>query len=254
MRDYIDLKFDLEDIPGILKVGQEVRYRRRNGAVSVWMGDVPIDRLTVGSARAILERPKAAISVITRCGDGRVEVGVYTEMDDADRAWFVGDGVIGEGKTMAEIRTDEHHLIVKDNALVFDREVKTPVGVTASLEEGEELEKRITAARMLAVGWYALTMPKKTGGTKYLVIDGPDFFWSMEVAQSQIQESMGAVSVVNNLSKRLTPKAAPVAPAAASASEGEHFVDRLERLAKLHENGALTDEEFTAAKMKLIAM
>ena len=254
MRDYIDLKFNLDDIPGILKVGQEVRYRRKNGVVSAWMGDVPIDRLAVGSARAIVERPEDAVSVITRCGEGRVEIGVFTDMSDGDRAWFVGDSVVGEGKTMAEMRTDEHHLEIKDNALVFDREVKTPIGVTASLEEGEALEKRITATRMLAVGWYALAMPKKTGGTRYLVIEGPDFFWSMEVAQGQVQEAMGAVSVINNLSKRLTPKEAPTAPAASAASEGEHFVDRLERLARLHENGALTDEEFAAAKAKLIAM
>ena len=253
MRDYIDLKFDIEDMPGILKVGQEVRYRRKNGVVSVWMGDVPIDRLAVGSARAIVERPEGAVSVITRCGQGRVEIGVYTDMTGADRAWFIGDGVVGEGRTMAEIRTDEHRLEVKDNALIFDREVKTPVGVNATLEEGEALEKRITATRMLAVGLYALAMPKKTGGTKYLVVEGPDFFWSMEVGHDQIQEAMGAVSVINNQSRRLTPLLAPAA-ASTAASEGEHFVDRLERLARLHASGALTDEEFTAAKAKLIAM
>ena len=44
------------------------------------------------------------------------------------------------------------------------------------------------------------------------------------------------------------PQAAP-APAAPTDSTAE-----LERLAKLHESGALTDEEFAAAKSKLLGL
>ncbi|HKF91656.1 MAG TPA: SHOCT domain-containing protein [Acidimicrobiia bacterium] len=44
------------------------------------------------------------------------------------------------------------------------------------------------------------------------------------------------------------PQAAP-APAASGDSTAE-----LERLAKLHESGALTDEEFAAAKSKLLGL
>lgn len=252
MQKYIDLKFDVDDIPSALEIGQEVRYRRKDGIISAWMDDVPIDRLAVGSARAIVERPEGAVSVITRCGEGRIEIGVYTDMSDADRKWFIGEAVVGKGNLAVEIQTSEHRLEVKDNALIFDHEVKTPVGVTATLEDGKALEKRITATRMFAVGLYALAMPKKTGGTKYIVIEGADFFWSMEIDQDRMQDAMDAVSFINNQSKRLTAKVAP-APVS-TASEGEHFVDRLERLSRLHEAGALTDEEFTAAKAKLIAM
>jgi hypothetical protein len=46
------------------------------------------------------------------------------------------------------------------------------------------------------------------------------------------------------------PTAAPApAPAAPTDSTAE-----LERLAKLHESGALSDEEFTAAKSKLLGL
>jgi membrane protease subunit (stomatin/prohibitin family) len=45
-------------------------------------------------------------------------------------------------------------------------------------------------------------------------------------------------------------QAAPAAPAPAPADS----TAELERLAKLHESGALTDEEFAAAKAKLLGL
>ena len=44
------------------------------------------------------------------------------------------------------------------------------------------------------------------------------------------------------------PQAAPAAPAPADSTA------ELERLAKLHESGALNDEEFAAAKAKLLGL
>lgn len=46
------------------------------------------------------------------------------------------------------------------------------------------------------------------------------------------------------------PQAAPAAPAPAPADS----TAELERLAKLHESGALSDEEFAAAKSKLLGL
>jgi membrane protease subunit (stomatin/prohibitin family) len=46
------------------------------------------------------------------------------------------------------------------------------------------------------------------------------------------------------------PQAAPAAPAPAPADS----TAELERLAKLHESGALTDQEFAAAKSKLLGL
>jgi membrane protease subunit (stomatin/prohibitin family) len=47
-------------------------------------------------------------------------------------------------------------------------------------------------------------------------------------------------------------QAAPAAPAPAAAPADS--TAELERLAKLHESGALTDEEFAAAKSKLLGL
>ena len=48
------------------------------------------------------------------------------------------------------------------------------------------------------------------------------------------------------------PQAAPAAPAPAAAPADS--TAELERLAKLHESGALTDEEFAAAKSKVLGL
>lgn len=48
-------------------------------------------------------------------------------------------------------------------------------------------------------------------------------------------------------------QAAPAAPAPAPAAPTDSTAE-LERLAKLHESGALNDEEFAAAKSKLLGL
>ena len=53
----------------------------------------------------------------------------------------------------------------------------------------------------------------------------------------------------NDQAQAAPPQAAPAAPAPVPDSTAE-----LERLAKLHESGALTDEEFAAAKAKLLGL
>ena len=47
-------------------------------------------------------------------------------------------------------------------------------------------------------------------------------------------------------------QAPPPAPAAPAAGEG--YVDELEQLAKLHEEGVLTDEEFDAKKKEILGI
>jgi hypothetical protein len=49
------------------------------------------------------------------------------------------------------------------------------------------------------------------------------------------------------------PAPAPVAPAPAPAATGDTTAE-LERLASLHQSGALTDDEFAAAKAKLLGI
>jgi uncharacterized membrane protein YebE (DUF533 family) len=56
---------------------------------------------------------------------------------------------------------------------------------------------------------------------------------------------------VDEQAQAAPPPAAAPAPAAPAATDS---TAELERLAKLHESGALTDEEFAAAKSKLLGL
>jgi hypothetical protein len=50
-----------------------------------------------------------------------------------------------------------------------------------------------------------------------------------------------------------TEAAPPPAPAAAPVSAASDRIAQLQQLASLHDSGALTDEEFTAAKAQVLA-
>lgn len=54
-------------------------------------------------------------------------------------------------------------------------------GVTATVESGEALSKRVTLTRFAAMGLLSLAAKKKSGGESYLLIEGPDFAWTFEV-------------------------------------------------------------------------
>ncbi|WP_157875197.1 hypothetical protein [Arthrobacter sp. PAMC 25486] len=54
-------------------------------------------------------------------------------------------------------------------------------GVTAVVDSGEALSQRVTLTRLVAVGIFAFAIPKKSGGGSFLLIEGPDFAWQVEV-------------------------------------------------------------------------
>ena len=68
---------------------------------------------------------------------------------------------------------------VRDKGVGHDR--VPVVGVSARVESGSELEKRVTATRLVAMGVFAFGAKKKRGGESWLTIEGPDVFWTVEV-------------------------------------------------------------------------
>lgn len=69
-------------------------------------------------------------------------------------------------------------------------------GVTASVESGEELSKRVTFTRFAAMGLLSLAAKKAKGGESYLLIEGPDFAWSFLVKrgdQAKAQKFAAAI-------------------------------------------------------------
>jgi hypothetical protein len=57
---------------------------------------------------------------------------------------------------------------------------------------------------------------------------------------------------ISDLERQQAPAAPPPQPAPAPSPAGASVSDQLAQLTALHEEGALTDEEFTTAKAKLL--
>jgi hypothetical protein len=72
-------------------------------------------------------------------------------------------------------------------------------------------------------------------------------------AEAQQQAESDQDARIDNLEQQQAPAPAAPAPAAAApAAAGPSLLDQLNQLSALHEQGALTDNEFTAAKAKLL--
>lgn len=68
-----------------------------------------------------------------------------------------------------------------------------------SLEDGEELDKRVTLTRIALLGVFAFAAKKKTGGTKYITIEGDGFFWAMEVHRKHVKDAQKFVMRAKSL-------------------------------------------------------
>lgn len=63
-------------------------------------------------------------------------------------------------------------------------------GVTATVESGEDLHRRLTVTRVALTGPFALLLKKKAGGTSFLTVEGPGFAWVEEVSRKQKGDAM----------------------------------------------------------------
>jgi hypothetical protein len=69
-------------------------------------------------------------------------------------------------------------------------------------------------------------------------------------AEAQQQAESDQDERIDNLEQQQAP--APAAPAPAAPAAAPSLLDQLNQLSVLHEQGALTDNEFTAANAKLL--
>ena len=73
--------------------------------------------------------------------------------------------------------------------------------------------------------------------------------------QEQEQEAQGGYEQQPEYEQQpqYAPQPAPAAPPPSSGGMSEDVVERLRQLGELHEQGVLTDEEFSREKSKLLA-
>ena len=69
-------------------------------------------------------------------------------------------------------------------------------GVSATVETGEEMHRRITATRLVLTGVFAWAIKKKSGGTYFLTIEGPGFAWVEEVDRKKHADAVKVAAAV----------------------------------------------------------
>lgn len=66
---------------------------------------------------------------------------------------------------------------------------RSAAGFTIELGDGETLSKRVTLTRVLAIGVFALAAKKKSGGERWLAVEGPDAEWLLEVPDKKLGDA-----------------------------------------------------------------
>lgn len=148
---------------------------------------------------------------------------------------------------------------LRDNSISCGKETHPLIGVSARVENGSDIEKRVTFTRLLLLGIFAFAMQKKKGGEKYLCIEGPDFAWMTEVKNKNTRIAMRFATEVNNaVRKAQFPVHEAVQSPVLHSVKVEHAevtreqVDSLAELTEQFQEGKITFAQFNEAKQKLI--
>lgn len=83
------------------------------------------------------------------------------------------------------------------------KEERSLAGVTARVEAGSDLEKRVTATRLVTLGVFAFAAKKKSGGEAFLTVEGPGFFWTIEVDRKKRAQAQAFAAKVNGQARKM---------------------------------------------------
>lgn len=73
---------------------------------------------------------------------------------------------------------------------------------SVAIEEGADLEARITATRLVLIGVFALAFRKRKGGEKYLTIESDDAFTVVQVDRKSIAQAQKFAAAVRTATKQ----------------------------------------------------
>lgn len=129
--------------------------------------------------------------------------------------------------------------------------------ISASLVDGAQAQQRVTVTRIAVMGIFAFGAPKRTQGTRFLIVEGPDFFWTLEVPMSCANEAMTMVGMINDLCRRSVSQTE--APSSSQALDSPQvrevkgaLGDNLKMLAELLKNNVISSEEFDTLKSRVM--
>lgn len=81
------------------------------------------------------------------------------------------------------------------------------LGASARIIAGSEIDRRVTATRLVAIGVLAFAAKKKSGGESWLYVEGPDWQFVLEVPRDKISEAAKFASAVNSGAQRAANRA-----------------------------------------------
>jgi hypothetical protein len=90
---------------------------------------------------------------------------------------------------------------IKDGTIRKGGEAHPVAGVRATVESGSALQSRVTVTRLVALGLFALAAKKKSGGEMWLLVEGPDFAWTVEVDRKDIAAARHFAGFVNQAAR-----------------------------------------------------
>ena len=108
-------------------------------------------------------------------------------------------------KVVASLKCDGETMNLRDGFIEYVTKEEGIGGVKAlgdvsavRVETGDELQSRVTVTRVLLIGIFALAAKKKSGGEKYLTVEGDDFVWAMEVPRKNAKDAIKFAARVDN--------------------------------------------------------
>lgn len=158
--------------------------------------------------------------------------------------------IVGRGKPLVEASP----LFVWRDHFSLSGKLFPLRGARAEVVMTGETGQRVSATRVAALGVFALAAKKKTDSRQgalvingYLFSGAPHSGLTFRFPNDQEVKMRKVASLINQLAGQI--ESPPVMPSAGAGLD----VDKLNQLAALHSTGTLTDDEFAAAKARLLS-
>ena len=123
----------------------------------------------------------------------------------------------------------------------------------ARVESAGEIDRRLSATRVIATGGLGLFWKKKVDSREvYLTIDGPDAGWMLELKPKKQAKARRFATEFNAAAKKAALAAPPPAVEAPVEPAQQDPLEALAKLGALRDSGVLTDAEFEAQKAVIL--
>lgn len=91
-------------------------------------------------------------------------------------------------------------VVLTENSITYKDQGGLLTGATARVENAADVQRRVTATRLLAIGIFAFAA-KKQSGNVYLTVEHPDYQFIVEVPVKQETKAREFAVKINNAAK-----------------------------------------------------